>query len=86
MLQALLSEDIYIFVLSFTLRKSCPYSELFWSAFFSIWTEYGEILSIFPYSVRLRENGYQNNSKFRYFLCSVGYGEKRLDEKAKVNF
>ena len=27
-----------------TLRKKCPYSELFWSAFSRIWTEYGEIL------------------------------------------
>ena len=29
-----------------TLRKKCPYSELFWSAFSRIWTEYGEILCI----------------------------------------
>ena len=27
------------------LRKNCPYSELFWSAFSRIRTEYGEILS-----------------------------------------
>ena len=27
----------------FTLRKNCPYLELFWSAFSRIWTEYGEI-------------------------------------------
>ena len=26
--------------------KKCPYSELFWSVFSRIWTEYGEILSI----------------------------------------
>ena len=30
----------------------CPYSELFWSAFFRIGTEYGET----PYSVPMREN------------------------------
>ena len=29
-----------------TLRKKCPYSELFRSAFSRIWTEYGEIRSI----------------------------------------
>ena len=29
-----------------TLRKKCPYSELFWSAFSRIQTEYGEVLSI----------------------------------------
>ena len=38
-----------------TLREECPYSELFWSAFSRIWTEYGEILRISPYSVRMRE-------------------------------
>ena len=26
----------------------CPYSELFWLAFFRTWIEYGEILRIFP--------------------------------------
>ena len=28
------------------LREKCPYLKLFWSAFSSIWTEYGEIQSI----------------------------------------
>ena len=28
------------------LRKKCPSSELFWSTFSCIWTEYGEILRI----------------------------------------
>ena len=45
------------------LRKKCPYSELFWSVFSRIWTEYGEILRISPYSVRMRENADQNNSE-----------------------
>ena len=27
-----------------TMREKCPYSQLFWSAFSGIWTEYGEIL------------------------------------------
>ena len=35
------------------LRKKCPYSELFWSAFFRLRNEYGEIRSISPYSVRM---------------------------------
>ena len=47
-----------------SLRKKCPYSRLFWSAFSRIWTEYGEILCIPPYSVRMRENADQNNSKY----------------------
>ena len=45
-----------------SLRKKCLYSELFWSAFSLIWTEYGEIRSISLYSVRIRENADQNNS------------------------
>ena len=31
-----------------------PYSELFWSAFFRIWTECGEIRSISPVFLRIR--------------------------------
>ena len=46
----------------------CPYSGLFWSAFSRIQTEYGEILSISPYSVRMRENADQNNSEYGHFL------------------
>ena len=34
-----------------SLRKKCPYSELFWSRFPPIETEYGKIQSIFPDSV-----------------------------------
>ena len=30
-----------------TVRKKCPYSELFWSSFSRIWPKYGEYLSIF---------------------------------------
>ena len=52
------------------LRKKCPYSELFWSAFSRTWTEYGEILRISPYSVRMRENADQNNSENGHFSRS----------------
>ena len=52
---------------NYTLRKKCPYSELFWSVFFRIWAEYGEILRISPYSVRMRENTDQNNSEYGHF-------------------
>ena len=57
--------------LSFALRKRCRYSKLFWSAFSRIWTEYGEIRSISPYSVGMRENTHQNNSEYRHFSRSV---------------
>ena len=54
-----------------TLRKKCPYLELFWSAFSLIRTEYGEMLSISPYSVSMWENADQNNSEYGHLLHSV---------------
>ena len=56
-----------------TLRKKCPYSELFWSVFSHIRTEYGEIRNIFRYSVRMRENADQNNSEYGHFSRSDTY-------------
>ena len=53
------------------LQKNCPYSELFWFSFSRIRTEYGEILRISPYSIRMRENADQNNSEYGLFLLSV---------------
>ena len=53
------------------LHKKCPYSELFWSAFSHIWTEYGEMLRISPYSVRMWENEDENNFEYEHFLSSV---------------
>ena len=58
---------------STTLRKKYPYSELFWSAFSHIRTEFEEILRISPYSVRMRENADQNNSEYGHFSRSVNY-------------
>ena len=49
----------------------CPYSELFWSVFPRIWTEYREIRSISPYSVQIWENADQNNSEYGHFSRSV---------------
>ena len=46
------------------LRKKCPYSELFWSVFSRIRTEYGEIRSISQYSIRMRENTDQENPEY----------------------
>ena len=50
--------------LKLTLREKNPYSELFWSAFSCIRTEYGEILSISSYSVQMRENADQTGTLF----------------------
>ena len=63
--------DILHFSDKLALRKKCPYLQLFWSVFSRIWTEYGEVLRISPYSVRMRENTDQNNSEYEYFLRSV---------------
>ena len=48
-----------------------PYSELCCFAFSRIRTEYGEILLISPYSVRMQENADQNKSEYGHFLRSV---------------
>ena len=49
----------------------CPYSYLFWSGFSCIGTEYGEIRSTSPYSVRTRENKDQNDSECGHFSRSI---------------
>ena len=53
-----------------SLRKKYLYSELFWSVFSHIRTEYGEIWSISQYSVQIRENVDQNNSEYIHFSRS----------------
>ena len=62
--------QIYIMVYWLALRKNCPYSELFWSTFPHIRTEYGEIWSIYLYSIRMRENADQYNSEYGRFSSS----------------
>ena len=54
-----------------SLDEKFPYSELFWSAFSCMGTEYGEILRTSPYSVRMQENADQNNCEYGDFLRSV---------------
>ena len=48
----------------YSLCEKWPCSEFFWSVFSSILTEYGEVRSISPYSVQMRENTDQKNSKY----------------------
>ena len=50
-------------ILSISLREKCSYSEFFWSFISRIRTEYGEIVRISPYSVRMRENTDQKHSE-----------------------
>ena len=56
-----------------SLCEKCPYSELFWSAFSRIPTEYREVLSISTYSVQMWENTVQNNSEYGQLLRIVFY-------------
>ena len=53
-----------------TLREKCPYSEILWFLFSRIWIEYGEIIRISPYSVRMRKNRDQKNYEYGHFLRS----------------
>ena len=57
---------------TYTMRKKCPYSEFFWSIYSGIRTEYGEILRISPYSVRMPENTDEKNSEYGHFSRSNG--------------
>ena len=61
--------------LRITLCEKCPYSELFWSTYSCIRTEYGEIRSISrsisPYSVQMRKNADQNNSEYGVFTQCI---------------
>ena len=66
-----------VVVLLLTLCEKCPYSELFWSVFSHIWTEYGEIHHISPFSVRMRENTNQKNSEYGHFSRIVILGTMR---------
>ena len=50
-----------------TLRKKCPYSEFFWSAFSRIWTENWDFQSEIPYSVGMCENVDQKNCEYGHF-------------------
>ena len=61
----------FIKFLWISLRKERSYSELLWSTFSRIRTEYREIRSISPYSVQMWENADQNNSKYGHFLRCV---------------
>ena len=66
------TEDISS-VMFLSQNKKCPYSEYFWSTFSRIWTEYGDLQSKSPNSVRMRENADQENSEYGHFLGCV-YG------------
>ena len=53
--------------------KKCPYSEFLRSVISRIRTEDGEIRSISPYSVQMRENKDRKNFEYRQFSRSVNF-------------
>ena len=57
-----------------TLRKKCPYSELFWSKFFPHFPAFGLNTERYGVSLRIQskcgKNADQNNSEYRVFLRS----------------
>ena len=54
-----------------TVCERCPYSEFFWPVFSHIRTEYGEILRISLYSVRMWENTDQKKFEYGHFSRSA---------------
>ena len=71
--------------LDFPLRKNCPYSELFWSAFSGIRTQYGETRNIPPYSVQKRKNADQN-AVLNYQLPSTGWRRVKLYQNVPFHY
>ena len=71
--------DVYVFQ---SLRKKCPYSELFWFTFSRIWTEYGEngvSLHIQSECRKMRTRRTPNTDTFhavnrtlKYSFCTLG--------------
>ena len=61
--------------MNFTLREKCPCSELFWSSFSRIRTEYRET------PVQINENADQNNSEYGQFLSQARLIEDLFDDR-----
>ena len=66
------------------LCKKCPYLELLWSVFSRIWIEYGAILRISPYSVRMWEN--TDHHAPRTINFGLEYGHFSHSEERKASF
>ena len=57
--QIVLQENVRL-----TLREKCPNTEFFSGPYFLIRTEYGDLRSKFPYSVRIQENTDQKKTPY----------------------
>ena len=63
------------------LRKTCPYSEFFWSVFSQIQIEYQDFLCKSPYLVQMRGNADQKNSEYGHFSRNVLWATQRFNNK-----
>ena len=57
------------------MREKCPKWSFFWSVFSCIRTEYRDLLSKSPYSVRIQENTDQKKFVFGDFSRSVHFSD-----------
>ena len=64
--------------------KSVQIRIFFWSIFSRIRIEYGEIRSIFPYSVKMRENTGQKNLRIWTHFTQCYYILKKLEQKQEI--
>ena len=53
------------------MREKCPYLEIFWSTFSSIWAKYGDFLCESPHSVLMQDYASQKNPEYGHFLRRV---------------
>ena len=60
--------------------------ELFLSTFSHMRTEYGEILCISSYAVRMRENADENNSEYEHFSRSVNHSRPQNSKVFEYGF
>ena len=61
--------------------KNVQIRSFFWSIFFCIWAEYGDLLHKSPYSVRIQENTDQKNLRIRTLL-----EQSWLSEEARLTY
>ena len=64
-----------------TLHEKCPHSAFFWSVFSRIWTEYGEIICISPYSVQK-----QTLSLFVAYILVFKTGSSQISRFSQLTF
>ena len=71
-------------ILTVTLRKKRPYSELFWSAFPRLFPAFG-LNTESPNTRKCGKNADQNNSKYGHFLRAVLVTKSNLKNTCHVN-